>query len=159
MGCDKKIVMIGMLVAAATLLSGCAADTRTVGDSLGWTIPPAGDIAYRTWAAKEDFELGDSIIFRWSGTHNVVQVTKEGYENCNATSNLSLSPVQTTSPFTFILNSTTPHYFICTVENHCRLGQKVTIQIRQFPSAAPSSLIKSGGIVSALLLVVASLFM
>ncbi|KAI3443856.1 hypothetical protein Pfo_000521 [Paulownia fortunei] len=145
----NKLVFIGWLIAAATLLIGCTADTHTVGDDLGWTIPPGGDIAYRSWAFDEDFQLGDDIIFRWSGTHNVVQVTREGYDNCNATNNMTLSAIYTNSPTTFTLNSTAPHYFICTVDNHCRLGQKVTIQIGS--SASTPSLIKTGALSTILL--------
>ncbi|KAL0422110.1 UNVERIFIED_CONTAM: Umecyanin [Sesamum latifolium] len=147
----NKLVLIGWLMAAATLFAGCAADTYTVGDALGWTVPPLGNVAYRTWADKQDFDLGDNIVFRWSGTHDVVQVTKEGYDNCTATNTTALSPIQTTSPYTFTLNSTAPHYFICTIANHCSLGQKLTIQTEA--SAAP--ILKTGAL-SALLLAVAA---
>ncbi|KAK4402117.1 Umecyanin [Sesamum angolense] len=148
----NKLVLIGWLMAAATLFAGCAADTYTVGDDLGWTIPPLGNVAYRTWADKKDFNLGDSIIFRWSGTHDVVQVTKEGYDNCTATNTTALSPVQTTSPYNFTLNSNGPYYFICTINNHCSLGQKLTIQTE---ASAAAPILKTGAL-SALLLAVAA---
>ncbi|KAL2254193.1 UNVERIFIED_CONTAM: Blue copper protein [Sesamum indicum] len=138
----NKLVLIGWLMAVATLFAGCAADTYTVGDNLGWTIPPLGEVAYRTWAAKEDFDLGD----------NIIQVTKEGYDNCTATNTTALTPIQTTSPYTFTLNSTAPHYFICTIENHCRLGQKVTIQTE---ASAAAPVLKTGAL-SALLLALAA---
>lgn len=50
-----------LLVVAVALLKGAAADNYTVGDDLGWTIPPAGSIAYKTWANKESFQIGDTI--------------------------------------------------------------------------------------------------
>ncbi|XP_057768887.1 umecyanin-like [Salvia miltiorrhiza] len=131
----KNLVLFGWLAAAA-LLSGCAADTYTVGDDLGWTRPPLGEVAYQTWARLKDFDVGDTITFSWTGTHNVAQVTKDGYDNCSATSNLG--PVQTVSPYNFILNSTEPYYFICTVGDHCSNGQKVTVQVRSFNAASPS---------------------
>lgn len=37
------------------------ADTYTVGDSLGWTIPPLGKIAYETWVYNKDLELNDTV--------------------------------------------------------------------------------------------------
>lgn len=43
---------------AAALVSVATADTYTVGDSLGWTIPPGGQIAYSTWAAEKSFDVG-----------------------------------------------------------------------------------------------------
>ncbi|KAH6779264.1 hypothetical protein C2S52_010501 [Perilla frutescens var. hirtella] len=127
-----SLVLFGWLVGCAALLMGCSADTITVGDELGWTIPPATDSAYQKWARLKDIDLGDTIVFNWNGAgaHNVAQVTKEGYDNCSAGTNTSLGPLQTVSPYTFILNITTPQYFICTVADHCTRGQKVTIQVR-----------------------------
>ena len=49
------VVMVALLKIAA------AADTYTVGDDLGWTIPPAGSIAYSTWARTKSFDVGDVI--------------------------------------------------------------------------------------------------
>lgn len=79
-----------------------------------------------------------NAAFSWSGTHNVAQVTKDGYDNCNATGNLGLGPVQAVSPYNFILNSTEPYYFICTVGDHCSNGQRVTVQVSSFNAASPS---------------------
>ncbi|KAG6414240.1 hypothetical protein SASPL_126958 [Salvia splendens] len=133
----KSLVLFGWL--AAAVLSGYAADTYTVGDDLGWTRPPLGEVAYQTWARVKDFDVGDTITFSWSGTHNVAQVTKEGYDNCNATGNLLIGQVQTVSPYNFLINSTDPYYFICTVPEHCTNGQKVTVQVRSWSAAAPSA--------------------
>ena len=32
-----------------------------VGDSLGWTVPPGGLIAYQTWASNKIFRVGDTL--------------------------------------------------------------------------------------------------
>ncbi|KAL3839812.1 hypothetical protein ACJIZ3_024403 [Penstemon smallii] len=129
-----------ILVSASTLFIRGATETYTVGDDLGWTVPPLGELTYRTWATEQDFVVGDRIRFEWSGsgTENVVQVNREGYEECRATNSYALSPIETNSPFTYRLNSTETYYFICTVDNHCRLGQRVAIQASS--SAASSSL-------------------
>lgn len=50
-----------LLVVAVTLLKGAAAENYTVGDDLGWNIPPLGSIAYKTWANKKSFQIGDTI--------------------------------------------------------------------------------------------------
>ncbi|KAL2479633.1 Cupredoxin superfamily protein [Abeliophyllum distichum] len=134
----NKLELVGWIMVAATLIVVATAATYTVGDELQWTIPPLGDIAYKTWAAKKDFEIGDTIIFNWNGTHNVVQVTKENYDACTSTN--ALNPIQTTSPASFIANST-ESYFICTVGNHCSMGQKVTISTG---SSAPT--LKTGAL-------------
>lgn len=35
--------------------------TYTVGDDLGWLVPPGGTIAYATWAFNKNFLLGDTL--------------------------------------------------------------------------------------------------
>ncbi|XP_016651838.1 PREDICTED: umecyanin-like isoform X2 [Prunus mume] len=113
-----------LLVVAVALLKGAAADNYTVGDDLGWTIPPAGSIAYKTWANKKSFQIGDTIVFNWTGNHNVGGVaSKEEYDKCT-------DPGIVFGPGVRIeINSTDTLYFICTVGDHCERGQKVTITV------------------------------
>lgn len=35
--------------------------TYTVGDNLGWVVPPGGPIAYETWARGKTFMVGDIL--------------------------------------------------------------------------------------------------
>ncbi|KAK3025872.1 hypothetical protein RJ639_042301 [Escallonia herrerae] len=119
--------LIGCLIVVSTLLVGATADTFTVGEEMGWTIPAVGDIMYKTWASQKDFELGDILVFNWNGTHNVAKVTKEDYDNCNSTN--ALVAIQTASPANFTLDTNGSHYFICSIDNHCGRGQKVTATI------------------------------
>ena len=58
---SQKMVLFGYLMVAAALLIGATADTHTVGNSLGWTVPPAGSVAYKTWAGITDFAVGDTV--------------------------------------------------------------------------------------------------
>ncbi|XP_058206879.1 cucumber peeling cupredoxin-like [Rhododendron vialii] len=118
--------VIGCLAVIAAVVMGAAADTYTVGDDLGWTVPPGGPIAYSVWADKETFEVGDTLVFNWTGTHNVARVsTKAEFDNCTA--NNVIGTIQTASPANFTLDTNVTHYFICTIESHCYLGQKVEI--------------------------------
>ena len=50
-----------MIVVVALFKITAAADTYTVGDELGWIIPPGGHIAYSTWARTKNFEINDTI--------------------------------------------------------------------------------------------------
>lgn len=118
---------------AAALVSVATADTYTVGDSLGWAIPPGGQIAYSTWAAEKSFDVGDTIVFNWTGNHDVAEVSKVDYDNCTKSS--PLSTILTSSPVNVNLTSNSTRYFICTVSTHCSLGQKVTIKIGETSSA------------------------
>lgn len=45
----------------ATLTVAATAVPYTMGDNHCWKIPPLGNIAYRTWAVRKDFEIGDTI--------------------------------------------------------------------------------------------------
>lgn len=53
-------------------------------------------------------------------------VTQDAYENCDKEKPLSL---MTTPPVKIMLNTTGPQYFICTVADHCRFGQKLSIDV------------------------------
>lgn len=61
MASQTKKVLFGYLIVAAALLIGATADTHKVGDKLGWSIPPGGSIAYKTWAGFQDFEIGHTV--------------------------------------------------------------------------------------------------
>lgn len=55
------MAFLGTLVALLAVIGGASASTYTVGDQLGWTIPPAGNVAYRVWAAEKSFDFGDTV--------------------------------------------------------------------------------------------------
>lgn len=65
---SHRIALIGclLLVIVVALLKGATADSYTVGEDLGWNIPPAGSVAYSTWAASKRFQLGDVVGIRRS---------------------------------------------------------------------------------------------
>ncbi|XP_059637919.1 umecyanin-like [Cornus florida] len=122
-----RVEMIGCLivVAATLLVGGATAATYQVGDELMWKVPPGGPIAYSTWADQKNFQIGDTIVFNWTGTHDVAEVSQAYFGNCT-TSN-TIGAVQTTSPVNITLTTNVTRYFICTVSNHCYLGQRVAI--------------------------------
>ncbi|XP_073152183.1 uncharacterized protein [Henckelia pumila] len=119
-----------------------AAMTYTVGDSLGWTVPPGGPVAYQAWARGKSFVVGDTLIFNFTtNEHDVVQVTKEEFDSCSTAS----TAIITTGPARITLNSSGEHYYICTIPRHCSFGQKLAINVTAAgatvtprPSQAPS---------------------
>ncbi|KAH0970302.1 hypothetical protein GBA52_022458 [Prunus armeniaca] len=114
-----------MAVAFPSLLNlkGATAEDYVVGDSLGWAVPPNTSF-YSEWAASKKFQIGDGLVFNWTGNHNVGGVeSKEEYDNCS-------DPGIVFGPGVRIeINSTDTLYFICTVGDHCERGQKVTITV------------------------------
>ncbi|TKY73171.1 Early nodulin protein 1 [Spatholobus suberectus] len=99
----------------------------TAGDTMGWSVPPGGEIAYAIWAQWKNFTLGDSLVFYYlNGTQDVAVVTKEAYEKCDTNHTLA---VYTNSPTRIILNTTGEHFFTSTYPHHCALGQKLAINV------------------------------
>ncbi|OMO57787.1 Plastocyanin-like protein [Corchorus olitorius] len=101
--------------------------TYTIGDDLGWLVPPGGAIAYATWAFDKIFLIGDTLVFEFiNGTQDVAVVTKEAYEKCNTTNPIT---ILTTSPANITLTTKGEHFFTSTYGGHCELGQKLAINV------------------------------
>ncbi|XP_010250146.1 PREDICTED: umecyanin-like [Nelumbo nucifera] len=137
--------LLGCLLVAivAVLLHPSAAQSTThvVGDSLGWRIPPGGPIAYSTWASSNTFMVGDILVFNFTtGQHDVAEVTKTDFDNCDGSS--TIGSVQTTGPARITLNSQGQHYYICTFNGHCAVGQKLAINV--LPSGSSTTPSSSG---------------
>ncbi|PON63201.1 Cupredoxin [Parasponia andersonii] len=137
-GCSF-IIMVAML-------KGATADLYVAGDSLGWTIPPNTSF-YSDWASSKTFEIGDQVLFNWTGTwtHNVAELsTREEYESCTKPG------IVIGSGYTANLTSNGSRFFICTVDNHCDLGMKmiVTVGLPTNTSTVPSILRDSNGAAS-----------
>ncbi|XP_038878561.1 umecyanin-like [Benincasa hispida] len=123
-------------VVATTVRHVAEAIEIHVGGDGGWLRPSSPDF-YSLWAAGLNFTVGDVLVFSFqTGAHNVAGVTKDGYDNCN-TSNPKF--LNTTSPFSFTLETLDDFYFICTVPGHCSAGQKLAItNVQQSPPPGSS---------------------
>nr|XP_043629567.1 mavicyanin-like [Erigeron canadensis] len=127
-GLKSTMVVLVMMMAASFQLQFTVAKTsHVVGDVLGWTIPPGGEVIYATWASRRNFTVGDTLVFNFpTGLHTVAEVPKAAYGPCNYTNTLSNYP---NGPATITLTRPGNHYYICTVLGHCQLGQKITINV------------------------------
>ncbi|XP_041004838.1 uclacyanin-2-like [Juglans microcarpa x Juglans regia] len=128
------IVFLAVIAVAALLQSSVAQTSHTVGDALGWAIPPNGASDYSNWAAGKTFAVGDILVFTYTAGHDVARVTKAAFDACNGTSPISL---KTDGPVNETLNEAGEHYYICTVSTHCSLGQKLAINVSAATSPAP----------------------
>ncbi|KAM7511518.1 hypothetical protein LguiB_010393 [Lonicera macranthoides] len=132
---NMALFMALMAIAAFQMQSSEAQTTHIVGGSLGWTVPPAGPIAYITWAATQNFTVGDVLVFNYpTNVHDVGEVTQSAFDGCNGTNPISLS---TAGPTNITLSSAGTHHFICTVGTHCNLGQKLAINVSAAASTPP----------------------
>ena len=55
-----KMAILAIFI-AALLRFTAAQTTHTVGDALGWLVPPGGSSAYEVWAATQKFTVGDIL--------------------------------------------------------------------------------------------------
>ena len=69
-----------------------------------------------------------------NGTQDVAVVTKAAYESCDAA---TAGTVLTTSPAKIMLTAPGEHFFTSTYRDHCRLGQKLAINVTGTATAAP----------------------
>lgn len=67
--------------------------------------------------------------------HDVAKVTKAAFDSCDSTSSISL---QTNGPASIALNQSGEHFFICTIGQHCSLGQKLGINVSTASAPAPA---------------------
>ncbi|XP_022946866.1 stellacyanin-like [Cucurbita moschata] len=127
-------VLLLLLMAAASWQCSSAA-TYTVGNALGWTVPPISTV-YSEWASDKTFVVGDILVFNFvNERHDVTEVTKGSYNSCNGSNPIS---VETKSPARITLASTGDHHFMCSFLSHCNDGQKLSITVRATSSSAPS---------------------
>ncbi|MCL7045590.1 hypothetical protein MKW94_030388 [Papaver nudicaule] len=129
--------MFMLIVVAATVFQCATAQTsHVVGDSQGWIIP-ASPSFYSTWASKQTFKVGDSLVFNFAaGMHTAAEVSKADYDSCNSAAT-PIGSLLTASPSTIRLATAGNHYYICTVGGHCSAGQKVSINVVSAAAAAP----------------------
>lgn len=67
------------------------------------------------------------VVFPYKvGVHNVVEVSKEDFENC---SQFNVIERHREGPLMLELTKPGPHYYYCGVGLHCELGQQLAINV------------------------------
>ncbi|KAI3428895.1 uncharacterized protein J3R85_008903 [Psidium guajava] len=148
---SRVVDLVGFVLIAAA--AGANASTYYVGDELGWRVPPLGDIAYKTWGAEKSFSFGDTVGelgtcgFLLEIVHCYVQLDGDSHRRQGVEDGLRQlhehEPHRDDpdgDPYSVTLSTNSSRYFICTISNHCRLGQKVTLGIGSASSLAVHSL-------------------
>ncbi|KAJ6435827.1 hypothetical protein OIU84_000953 [Salix udensis] len=132
-----------LIVASVGLLHGaCAASSYTVGDDLGWTVPPNSSY-YEEWASQKTFQIGDSIVFNsTTGNHTATEVdTREEYDYCTKTGSIVKVPQRVGASYKRNFDANGTLYFLCSEGTDCEQGQKMIVKVGDgiAPSfAAPS---------------------
>ncbi|WVZ95149.1 hypothetical protein U9M48_040949 [Paspalum notatum var. saurae] len=102
---------------------------------------PAGswDLAtnYTLWASGITFRAGDQLVFKYPrGAHNVMEVSKAGYDACSTTA--PLSTASTGDDTVPVPAAGVTRYFICGVPGHCAGGMKLAVTVAASNAAAPA---------------------
>ncbi|CAI0436501.1 unnamed protein product [Linum tenue] len=120
--------MLGLSCLMLLSLQQASAFQFTVGGAKGWTVPDnSSALNYNSWAERNRFSTGDSILFMYNPDRDsVLEVSKGDYDNCTTT-----SPVGTYSDghtlYTF--NHSGAHYFISGNRDNCLNNEKVVVVV------------------------------
>jgi len=118
-------------IAAALCMQCTYAVQLDVGDRVGWD--PSADL--KTWASTKHFSTGDSLVFKYSQIHSLVEVNKAGYDSCSPA-----APIKsyTDGNTAILLSSEGKRYFICGTPGHCNAGMKLEVDTQLARATVPS---------------------
>ncbi|CAI9264332.1 unnamed protein product [Lactuca saligna] len=124
------VVLMTFMVVASMDFHGSTAKEFMVGGPFGWGVPQNHKF-YDKWSNHHIFKPHDMLIFNFTGeisNNDVAEVTREAYLKCDVENPISR---QTTnlSRFKLTNTSTNNHYYICTIHQNCKLGQKLAIMV------------------------------
>ncbi|KAI5399344.1 stellacyanin [Lathyrus oleraceus] len=116
----EKFLLLSLLFSMAIIT--CSATTYTVGDNSGWDISSN----LETWVADKTFKIGDALLFQYSSTYSVDEVTKQNFDTCNTTKVLAnYGNGNTTVPLT----RGGDRYFVCGNKLFCLGGMKLHVHV------------------------------
>ncbi|KAL6210509.1 hypothetical protein ACLB2K_015741 [Fragaria x ananassa] len=128
-----RMLILSLLLA---LCGVCFGAIYQVGDSSGWTDK---GVDYKIWASYRNFTVGDVLHFKYDrNENNLVRVVHKGFSSCNPEHEI----YKLSSGDDYIrLNRPGNFFFICTVNEHCRSGQKIHVSVSQstVPSVSPGT--------------------
>ncbi|CAI9298400.1 unnamed protein product [Lactuca saligna] len=109
---------------------GSSAKQFIVGGPFGWGVPHNHRF-YDKWSNHHTFKPHDVLIFNFTdelSNNDVAEVTRDAYRKCDTENPISH---QTTSLARFNLKnmSMNNHYYICTIHQRCKQGQKLAIRV------------------------------
>ncbi|CAI5479992.1 unnamed protein product [Closterium sp. Yama58-4] len=100
-----------------------------VGGSKKWTF------GISTWKPKSTAKAGDVLVFKWSGFHDVWQMsTVAAYKACDFQAAEQKAPAATGTTYSFTVPSTAAGsilYFACGVPGHCAGKMKVALSVKK----------------------------
>ncbi|KAL3503453.1 hypothetical protein ACH5RR_037902 [Cinchona calisaya] len=123
----KAFHVLGLFSLLLLVQKGNAFEFK-VGGSKGWAVPPdPNSNSNNQWAEKNRFQIGDSLLFVYSGDKDsVLSVNKEDYDNCNTDKPLHKF---TDGHTVFKFEHSGPYYFISGVKDNCLKNEKIIVVV------------------------------
>ncbi|KAK9748868.1 hypothetical protein RND81_02G086400 [Saponaria officinalis] len=117
-GSARASLAIGLAILCVMAMTQTSyAAIYTVGGAAGWTFNVV------SWPNGKSFRAGDVLAFNYArNVHNVVPVSKRGYDSCNAGG----ARASQTGRDRFRLRKG-PNFFICSIPGHCQAGMKIAV--------------------------------
>ncbi|EEF51625.1 mavicyanin [Ricinus communis] len=125
-----KLPLISFLAFLGLLALTCAATTYMVGDTSGWDI--STDLP--TWAHDKQFLVGDVLLFQYTSSEVVNEVTKEAFDGCNTT---NVIRTYTNGNTTVTLTRPGAWYFISGNKLYCLGGMKLQVNVQGTQASSP----------------------
>ncbi|XP_006658198.1 mavicyanin-like [Oryza brachyantha] len=117
-----KTEVLVAVVAMAALAQLAAAVVHPVGGNGAWDT--TGN--YNAWSASQKFSQGDSILFTYPPSHDVLEVSKADYDACSPANAVAS---YTGGSSTIKLAAPGKRYFICGLPGHCAAGMKLEVTV------------------------------
>ncbi|XP_015695488.2 blue copper protein-like [Oryza brachyantha] len=120
-----------MAMAAAMLAAVVLAQAPAAGATIYTVGAPDGlwdmETDYNEWVGRRSFHPGDKLTFTYSKElHDVVEVTKAGYDACSNANNISAFR---SGNDVVALSAVGTRYFLCGLTGHCDSGMKIRIDV------------------------------
>ncbi|KAF3433204.1 hypothetical protein FNV43_RR24306 [Rhamnella rubrinervis] len=129
---EKLLILIYALLVLIGFATTCTATTYTVGDTSGWDISTNLD----TWTNDKTFNVGDVLLFQYSSSHSVREVTKENFNKCETNNALETF---SNGNSTVTLTKPGARYFVCGNKLHCLGGMKLQVNVENNQAYAPAN--------------------
>ncbi|CAD5189640.1 unnamed protein product [Musa acuminata subsp. malaccensis] len=123
----RTLLLLVVAMSCLVTVSQAHQKIHIVGGSYGWKIPP-NKTFYEEWANKQNFFVGDKLVFLYTtGLQNVIEASEEEeFVYCKQT---NVEDVQFVGPTILEVTKAGVHYFYCSVGLHCEGGQKLRINV------------------------------
>ncbi|KAK9733133.1 hypothetical protein RND81_04G045900 [Saponaria officinalis] len=125
--------LMAAITVMAMLFSSVSAANIEVGGSTGWEL----STNFTHWSASNPIFVNDTLSFRYTPEHDVIEVSEANFFNCDTSSPIG---AYNDKDGKTVINLTRPgpRYFVCGRSNHCYLGLKLRVTVLDSPQIQPN---------------------